>query len=103
MVLDQVIKAGFENGLFELSDDEMDDLLEEFYNGDDKVLQGEQLQAVVKKPHAVAANGKWPVKQKLECKAGATYAALVKCLLGKVGIYFLNSLSLLVLQNLSVR
>jgi hypothetical protein len=70
--LDQAAKSGFENGLFELNDDEMGDVIEEFYTAsDDEVQQGEQVQATANKPHAVASNGKLSLKQKLENKAGA--------------------------------
>jgi hypothetical protein len=72
VALDQAAKAGFKNGLFELNDDEMGEVLEEFYSAsDDEVQHGEQVQATANKPHAVADNGKLSLKQKLESKAGA--------------------------------
>jgi hypothetical protein len=72
VALDQAAKMGFKNGLFELNDDEMGEVLEEFYSAsDDEVQHGEQVQATANKPHAVADNGKLSLKQKLESKAGA--------------------------------
>jgi hypothetical protein len=68
--LDQAAKAGFENGLFELSEDEAGEVLEEFYSADDG-MQDEQMQNANSKQHAVVGIGKLSLKQKLESKAGA--------------------------------
>lgn len=47
--LDQVAKTGFDNALFELSDDEVGEVLEEFYvTADDEQQQIEQVQNAVK-------------------------------------------------------
>ena len=73
VALDQAAKAGFDNGLFELSEDEADEVLEEFYADTGEGAKDEQVQ------NSVSANpvgssqrgGKLSLKQKLESKAGA--------------------------------
>ena len=70
VTLDQASRAGLENGLFELNDDEGCDVLEEFYVTADEEGQSEQMQ------NAVSANpvnssqrgGKLSLKQKLDNK-----------------------------------
>ncbi len=72
--LDQAARAGFDNGLFELSEDEAGEVLEEFYSSaDDEVRQDEQVHGAVS-PNPTGSTqrgGKLSLKQKLESKAGA--------------------------------
>lgn len=72
VTLDQAAKAGFDNGLFELSDDDAGEALEEFYAESGEDAQDEQVQnAVNTNPVGSSQRGsKLSLKQKLESKAG---------------------------------
>ena len=71
--LDQAAKTGFDNGLFELAEDEVGDVLEEFYAESGEELQNELMQNAGST--SLIANTRYSdkpsLKQKLESKAGA--------------------------------
>jgi hypothetical protein len=73
VALDQAAKAGFNNALFELSEGEAGEVLEEFYIAGDDEKQSEHVQHTVSTNRAgnTQYSGKLSLKQKLENKAGA--------------------------------
>ena len=73
VALDQAARTGLENGLFELSEDEAGEVLEEFYADTGEGMQdGQGQNAGIASPVTSAQHsGKLSLKQKLESKAGA--------------------------------
>ena len=67
--LDQAAKTGFDNGMFELSEDEAGEVLEEFYGNADIGIQCDQAENLVS-TNPASSNLKLSLKQKLESKAG---------------------------------
>lgn len=72
--LDQVARVGLENGLFELSEDDAGNVLEEFYF--DGVEGIGEIQLPITPPNQISSNmaGKLSLKQKLGNKASASIA-----------------------------
>lgn len=75
VALDQAAKAGFDNALFELSEDEVGEVMDEFYANTEEGGQNgdEQVQSAVS-PNSVGSTqrgGRLSLKQRLENKAGA--------------------------------
>jgi hypothetical protein len=69
LALDQAAKAGFDNGAFELSEDEAGEVLDEFYGNADVGIQYDQVENLVS-TNPANSNLKLSLKQKLESKAG---------------------------------
>ena len=72
VTLDQAAWDGLENGLFELSEDEVGEVLDEFYAVEDRVQDEKMQNGDSTSPAANAQHGsKLSLKQKLESKTGA--------------------------------
>jgi hypothetical protein len=72
VALDQAAKAGFDNSLFEMSDDEVGEVMEEFYiAAEEEGQQDAQVQSVVSAnpSGSTQRGGRLSLKQKLESKA----------------------------------
>ena len=70
---DQAAKTGFDNGLFELAEDEVGEVLEDFYAESGEELQNELMQNAgsTNSVGSSERGGKLSLKQKLESKTGA--------------------------------